>query len=298
MLTHYESRLADVLGTRLGAPFTGRAFVAPGPDDAQPALLVGTRTAEVVAEDFGSKRPEVVPGDDDRRRVVRLRCLVDIEVRPGTGGARPDRLAALDAALYVLDAPDLRDASALTAPGDPGFALSAQRVRAVRVALEDGVDFARLEIEADGWFWPPEAPGEDGGPIAETITRLAGLPFTVSPWPVLLRAGAAAQDLEISLDETATRIHEGGIGAAVPARFAVRVLDAGDRPGAGAVIGGDAGPGGSRAILADGGVLRVTYEPPGTAAVDRLVVSFLRSVPGEPPQLGAKLGEFRIEVRA
>lgn len=297
MLADYEVRLADVLSSRLGAPFTGRAFVAPGPNDAAPALLVGTRTAEVVPEDFGSKRPEVVPGDGDRRRVVRLRCLVGVEVRPGAGADRSERLAALDAALYVLDAPDLRDASALALPGDPGFALSGQRVRIAQVEPDDEVTLARIDLDADGWFWPPDAPGEDGGPIVRAIARIAGLPFSVAPWPVALRVGDPPLRLEVRLDDTAVQILADEVQGAGASAFALRVLDAGDRPGAGTLTGGAAGPAGSRTVTADDGILRISYAPPAAPATDRLVVTFLRAAPGGAPTLGAKLGEFPIEVR-
>jgi len=298
MLTHYEVRLADVLSSRLAAPFTGRAFVTPGPGDAKPALLVGTRTAEVMPEDFGSKRPEVVPGDDDRRRVVRLRCVVGVEMRPAAGAGRDETLAALDAALYVLDAPDLRDASALAVAGDPGFALSAQRVRLARIEPEDPADLPRIDLDADGWFWPPDAPGEEGGPIVETVARIAGLPLRVSPWPLVMRAGAPALPVEIGLDATAVRVLDGALQGAGPSTFALRVLDAGDRAGAGTLSGGAAGPEGSRIVEVDAGILRVTYTPPAAPVRERLVVSFLRAAPGVPPSLGEKIGEFPIEVRA
>lgn len=180
MLTHYESRLADVLGDRLPSPFAGRVFVTPGPSGAgQPAVLVGVTSAEVLPTAFGSaRRPEVVPGADDPRRVVRMRCAVRVEARASSGGGRAEAIAALDAVLYALDAPDLRDAGALEAPGDPGFLLVGQVPRAVVVDADPPADgrLPAVLVDAEGWFWPPEAPGITGEPIRSARVRVTQPP--------------------------------------------------------------------------------------------------------------------------
>lgn len=302
MLTHLESRLADVLGSRLPAPFRGRVFVAPGPSGAtQPALLVGVSSAEVLPSEFGSnRRPEVVPGADDPRRVVRMRCTLRIQARASSGGGRSEEMAALDAVLYALDAGDLRDASALAAPGDPGFLLASQVPRAVVVVDHDDPADRRVPavlVDAEGWFWPPEVPGVTGEPIRAALVRVAQLPVALQPWPLHLRAGGGPVPLSIRLGAVGTMELEGGAPSSAPfGHLALLVLDAGGRPGAGSLTGGAAGPEGSRLVALDEGEARVAYVPPAERAHDRLVVAIAQPDTGGGAAIGAPLAEFALDV--
>ena len=209
MLADLESRLADVLGARLSGPLAGRVFVTPGPaDTTSTALLVGVSRVEAVEENFGTgRRPERVPGATDPRRVIRLRCAIRIEVRPGDADTRAETMAALDALLYELDAPELRSASALTAPGDPGFVLDGQVPQSALVTPEQpGQGLPAVELRAEGWFWPPNTPGVAGVAITSALVRTAMLPIGLQPWPLSLRPGdpAVALTLRIGTAGTAT----------------------------------------------------------------------------------------------
>lgn len=299
MLTDLEARLADVLGARLGAPFAGRVFVAPGPNDPDVALLVGVRSAEVVEGTFGAgRRPEVVPGAADPRRVVRLRARLRVEVRPAAAGTRAQTMSALDALVYELDSPDLRSAAALGAPGDPGFLVTEQLPRAVVAVRDDGTDaLPAVELEALGWFWPRNAPGVTGVPIAQALVRTAALPVALAPWPLRLRAGDPALPLTIRVGTTGTTTLS--TGAPIVSAFgelAVRVVDAGGRPGAGSLSGGTPGPNGSRLVTVDLDTATVTYQPPAAAAADLLVVSVGRADAGAGPAIGMELARFPLEV--
>lgn len=299
MLTDLETRLADVLGARLAAPFTGRVFVAPGPDDAQLALLVGVREAAVVDGTFGAgRRPEVVPGADDPRRVVRLRTKLRVEVRPGAAGTRPQTLAALDALIYELDSPELRSAAALAAAGDPGFLLTEQLPRAaVVVPVDVRSELPAVELEAVGWFWPRNTPGITGVAIAQALVRTAALPVALAPWPLHLRAGDPTLALTIRVGTTGTTT----LSADAPTvsafgALAVRVVDSGGRPGAGTLSGGTPGPNGSQLVPVDLDVATVTYQPPAAAAADVLVVHVGRADSGAGPAIGMELARFPLEV--
>jgi hypothetical protein len=278
MLSHYESRLAEVLGARLAAPFAGRVFVSPGPSGGpdEPTLLVGTARAEVLTADFGASRPQVVPGADDPRRVLRLRCDVLIEVRASTAGGRGERVSALDAVLYELDAPDLRDASALAAQGDPGFVLSRQAP--VSVLTDPGTEPAGVLISAEGWFWPPDTPGVTGVPISSAVVQAAVLPIALDPWPLNLRAGDAPVPLRVRM-RTAAPVDS----------LAIRLRG----NAAGQLTGGTPGPDGARIVPLTGDTAEFQYVPPAGATTDHLVIAVAR--PG--PALGAELARFDVAVR-
>lgn len=301
MLAHLESRFADVLGSRLPAPLTGRVFVTPGPvATTQPALLVGVVRAVVVEQSFGGvRRPEQVPGADDPRRVVRLRCTIRVEVRPGDNSTRAETVAALDAVLYEVDGPELRTASALSAPGDPGFVLRGQQPSAV-LLIPEPPDDARLpavELETEGWFWPPNTPGITGMPIVAALVRTATLPVALQPWPLLLRAGDPPVPLTIRVGTAGTTRLSGDPPAPSPfGELAVRVVDTGGRPGSGTLTGGTALPDGSRLLTVTEQVAALTYQPPASPADDELVVSVGRADAGAGPGVGIELTRFPLTV--
>jgi hypothetical protein len=300
MIADLESRLADVLGSRLAAPLAGRVFVTPGPaDTSEPALLVGVSRAEVIAENFGAaRRPERVPGADDPRRVVRLRCAIRIEVRPADDGTRAQTMSALDALLYELDSPELRNASALSAVGDPGFVLDGQLPEAVSVLPVDPTgDLPAVEVRADGWFWPPNTPGITGVAITSALVRTAMLPVALAPWPLLIRAGDPSIPLTVRVGTAGTSRLTGGTPAVSPfGELAVRVVDAGGRPGAGTLSGGAAGPGDTRLIAVADDAAVIGYQPPDAPADDQLVVHVARADAGAGPTIGVELARFPLAV--
>jgi hypothetical protein len=296
MLSEYETRLADLLGSRLDAPFVGRVFVPPGPSAANaPALLSGLLDAVPLPESFGSRRPEIVPGADDPRRVVRLHTRVRVEVRASGAGGREQTMAGIDALLYLLDAPDLRDASALTSPGDPGFALSRQLPTGVELAPETGLP--AVLVEAEGWFWPRNAPGITGRPILQAQVRMAQLPVALAPWPLAPGAGGDPMDLRVLVGAVGTVRLDGGVPAGlVFGALALRLIDAGGRPGAGTLTGGTAGPDGARIVTLDAGEATFTYTPPAEPARDVLVVCLARPDTGDGVAVGTELARFDLVV--
>lgn len=302
MLADLESRLADVLGARLSGPLAGRVFVTPGPaDTTSTALLVGVSRVEAVEENFGTgRRPERVPGATDPRRVIRLRCAIRIEVRPGDADTRAETMAALDALLYELDAPELRSASALTAPGDPGFVLDGQVPQSALVTPEQpGQGLPAVELRAEGWFWPPNTPGVAGVAITSALVRTAMLPIGLQPWPLSLRPGDPAVALTLRIGTAGTATLTGEAPATSPfGELAVRVVDAGGRPGAGSVSGGTAGPQGSRLVTVSADTAAFTYQPPGAPADDQLVVCVARADTGAGASVGIELARFPLAVTA
>ncbi len=279
MLTEFEQRLADVLGARLQPPFQGRVSVPPRPDDGDAlAILVGVRQATRVEPDLGSHRPEVVPDVTAARRIVRLSCVVGVEILPGADDGRDEQLEALDALLYELDAPDLRNGRALAGDGDPGFVIHELSTIAVTAPLDPtatGAEPVGLSVRADGWFWPVGVVGEAGIQIGEIRLRGALLPIHLIPAnPVLVAAGPAV-DLTIQIRDFGLMSLDGtGAVASFPfGNVALRLSGPGGRPGAGSLTGGTEGNAGVRLVPLTDGSATVTYTPPATAATDVLIVA-------------------------
>lgn len=298
MIADLETRLADVLGSRLAAPLAGRVFVTPGPANAnQITALVGVSRAEVVAEKFGAgRRPEQVPGADDPRRVVRLSCGIRVEVRSGANGTRAQTATALDALLYELDSQDLRSGRALTAPGDPGFVLDCLLPESVSILPSSDPDaLPAVEMRADGWFWPRNTPGITGVEITAALVRTATLPVALEPWPLLIRAGDPLVPLTVRVGAAGTSWLTGDAPTVSPfGELAVRVVDAGGRPGAGNLSGGAVGPGGTRLITLADDAAEFGYEPPAGPAEDQLVVCVAHA--GAAPAVGIELARFPLAV--
>jgi hypothetical protein len=93
-----------------------------------------------------------------------------------------------------------------------------------------------------------------------------------------------------------TRLTEGAPAVSPFGELAVRVVDAGGRPGAGGLAGGAAGPDGSRLITVAEGAAQVEYRPPAAAADDVLVVHVGRADAGAGPGIGVELARFPLAV--
>lgn len=267
MLREFEQRLADVLGAALPAPIAGSVDVAPG--DAESQVLVSVRKADPDHGDFRSVRPEQVPGATGRRRVVRLKCDVALEIRTIQIQTRGDRIAAMDLLLFFIDDPAFQSGRLLDggAP-DPGFLIQSMTLRTVEVP---GI----VSLDVNGLFWPVGAPGASGDPIQQIIARLASLPLRLDPPAPLLVSGGPQLDLSIRLgtanamdilaDDTNPRDFGG---------LLLRITDAGGRPGAGTLTGGDdEGNGVQRFTVADGSV-GFQYTPPDQPGTDILHVAY------------------------
>ncbi|HXG24643.1 MAG TPA: hypothetical protein VNJ09_08830 [Chthonomonadales bacterium] len=300
MIAAFEQRLADVLGTRLPAPFGGRVRLPPGeeaPED--PQIIVGVERMEPVDPDLGSVRPEIAPGSADFRRVMRLDCTVTLEVHPGAGGGRAQQMQGLDAALYALDASDFRDGSALRGVGDPGFLIQSLRITGASAPLDPTARNAPpvgLTLRAEGWFWPAGIPGEEGVEIGEVRVRGATLPILLSPAAPELIAGGAAVDFTLRFGATGTLASTGAeepTGTLPFGNLALLLVGAGGRAGAGTLSGGTPGAEGVHLVAVTEGVATVRYTPPAEAVTDTLVVT-LDSGAGEP---GIELARFTLRVR-
>lgn len=284
MIAEFEQRLADVLGTRLQAPFGGAVLVTPG-SGALPQVVVGVRDVQLLDEQFGV-RPEVVPGATDARRVLRLTCSVELDVK---ATPRADQRAGVDDLLYSLDAPEIRGGSALktTPPGDPGFLIDSLLI--VSGVVNESA--AQVLLTARGWFWPAGTPGQSGTRIGEVRLRGVALPVELVPAAPAPVAGGAAVPLTVTIRASQLRIP---VATELPfGRLAVRLLAAGNRPGAGTLSGGTAGSDGSTLVTLTDGVASFTYVPPPAPALDELVVALEDNQGGQ----GIELGRFPLRVR-
>lgn len=297
MISEFERALADALGARLPVPFGGRVDVSPG-TGTTPAILLGAERVEVVQPDLGSRRPEVVPGSADGRRVLRASCTVGLVVVPADGGGRQQQAQGLDAALYALDAPEFRDGSVLASPGDPGFLIGAMRVLHSTAPLDPAAAEAPsvgITLRADGWFWPVGLPSQAGMVIGTIRLRSAVLPIEVAPARPDLRAGGPAADLSIRI-RSAGAFREVADGTLQPipiGPLALVLARPGGRPGAGTLTGGTAGSAGARLVNVTEGEAAVGYAPPAESGTDTLVVA-LDDGEGGP---GIELGRFPLVVR-
>jgi hypothetical protein len=298
VLSEFELRLAEVLGSRLPAPFAGRVSVAPGAGPAnQPAVILGVQHAEPLEPDMGSRRPEMVPGSADLRRVVRLACTVGLEVRPAANQGRAQGMQGLDALLYTLDAPDLRDGTALAGAADPGFLIQSLRLRAHQSPFLAGDETpARLTLAAEGWFWPVGQAGETGIAIGEVRIRGVRLPLEVllATPPV---AGGPAVELSLRLAPAGSLRLTGPAGAppGPPLPFgslALALFGPGMRPAAGSLEGVAPGAGGVGLVTLAGDTATLSYVPPAEPATDELVVALEDGAGG----LGIELGRLLIHV--
>jgi hypothetical protein len=287
LLSEFESRLANLLGTRLTGPLAGAVDVAPGV--AQSRILVSVRSIAAIDEDLLSVRPEQVPGAAPRRRVLRLKCTVGLEFPLPPGGGRGDEMRALDQAIYLLGDPAFRDGTALL-PGDnsdPGFLIR-------RMALQSAEPPTTALLDAEGLFWPVGVAGDDGPAIVRAEIRAAFLPVRLSPAEPRITAGGAVQDLQFEFGRVGTlRVAANGMTRSPFGAVIVSVVDDGGRQGAGTLAGGAEGPRGSRIVPVANGAASVQYTPPAQAALDHLVVA-LEDNSGDA---GLELARFRLQVR-
>ena len=295
MISEFEQRLANVLGSRLPAPFGGRVEVAPASAN-DLRLVLGVEQVKLTEPDMGSRRPERVPGSADDRRVVRATCMVRLGVQPDAGQGRAQQVLALDAALYELDAPDFRSGEALAAPGDAGFLIQRLRCLGTDVPLDPLAEDAGplgLTIEAEGWFWPVGIPGQAGIAIGEIRIRGVTLPVLLEPRNPLIAAGGGAVPLALRIGAAGGLTLGNGAGPLPIGSIAVRVVGQGGQPGSGTLAGGTAGVDGARILDASSGTVAFDYTPGAEPATDTLIVALEN---GES-DLGIELGRFDLVAR-
>lgn len=298
MISEFEQRLSDVLGARLPAPFTGRTALVGNAPTNQTVLVVGVQRAEPLEPDFNSRRPELAPGVDDRRRIVRLRCTVGVDVHPrSTSESRQNMLRLLDAALYTLD--DRAFLANLAQPGDPGFLIEQMQFVESIIPNDPHAEASPavgLSLNAEGWFWPVGQPGQAGIAIGEVRVRGVVLPLELSPAVPSLVAGGPPVELALRFQPRGTHVFDAGPEPAPPLPFgslALALRTAGGQPGLGQLSGGVAGVDGAHLVLVGDGQATFTYTPPAEAAVDELIVTLDDGADG----LGVELGRMKLEVR-
>lgn len=292
MLSELETRLADVLGTQLPAPFAGRVRVRPETAPGSgPTIQLAVTSATPVDEDFRSVRPERLPGETQFRRIVRLRCEIAVDVVAGGGAGRSQEMAGVDRLLFLLDDGEIRDGTALVEPGDQGFRLDAVLVAS---AVPPSVN-----LTAEGWFWPVGEAAQDGPEIEEARVRQALLPIRLDPDPGRILAGGTAAELTLVVGTSGIGLSADQPPAPMPyGSLALRLAGDGGQPGAGVLTGGTEGPDGRRIVAVADGTVVATYTPPATPAGDSIVVaSFTQDTDGEQ-HVGPELARFRLDVVA
>jgi hypothetical protein len=289
MLAEFENRLADVLSQRLPAPFTGTVDRAPGRDIAR--LLVAITSAEPIADNLLSVRPERVPGDIAPRRVLRLRCDVALATRADDD--RTARMQAIDAALYLLGEPAFESGMALLPADatDPGFQISRMLVTNIEAPLT-------VKLQADGLFWPVGIAGQVDDPIQAILIQMPLLPLRLTPERPALAPGGPPVDLVLNAANAGGgRIAAAGIAPTGATALIVRLIDAGGRPGAGSLSGGVPLPGGSHRVALANGAATLTYTPPAAAAFDLLVVALDGDGGAGDGRPGIELARFALATR-
>jgi hypothetical protein len=288
VLSDFETRLAGVMGSRLAAPLAGAVDVSPGRDASR--LVLGITGVQRLDDDLLSLRPELVPGDVAPRRVLKLRCTVELDAKLPNGGSRSDQMQAIDGALYLLEDSSLRNGSALL-PGDnsdPGFLIRS-------ITVTGGIPPQSITLDADGFFWPKGTPGQSGPAIQQARIRSALQPLLLDPQPAALAAGGPAMDFTISFGTSGTTtLTADGIQNSAYGSLVISVVDAGGRPGQGTLTGGGAGPGGARVYAVSAGSAALSYTPPAQAATEFLVVKLDDSIGGP----GIELGRFPLRTRS
>lgn len=290
MLAAFETRLAEVLGASLAAPFTGRVTVAPQTAAGDgPIVQVSVGAVRRIEPDLGAFRQEQPPGLPTRRRVARLEADVAIRVTAAgdDGGGRPQVVSGVDALLYLLDDAEFRSGEALAQPGDQGFLLHSLHINGASVP--DDSSTARIDLTASGWFWPVGEPGAAGIEVGEVHVRQFSLPVILQT-PGLV-AGAGAADLSVGFGRAGTMQVEADAVSTLPfGQVSVSVLSPDGSPGAGALGGGAAGGPGERLLDVGAGGAAFTYTPPAGPGVDILVLRAVQADGGA----GVEIARFDL----
>ena len=300
MISEFEQRLAEVLGAKLPAPFTGRVNVAPGEAaGAQPQIVVATSRAEPLLTELSMHRPEIVPGDLEPRSILRLKCVVDLEVRAGTSENRRQQMKGVDALLQLLGQEDFRLGKALAVTsGDPGFLIQQVQLLETNAPLNavPGAAPTGIRLGVEGWFWPVGVAGITGDLITVIHVRGVALPIAVQPARPQLVAGGPAVELRVNIGADKTLRWDGKPVPPSPlpfGRLAFTVVLPDGKPGLGTLAGGAAGEAGVRIVLVHDGTATVTYTPPAQAVTEELVIAPENTKGG----LGLELGRVTLQVK-
>lgn len=292
MLADFEGRLANVLGSRLEAPFAGRVRRRGSADPAGNGPVIRLAVEEIVPlePDFGSVRPEVVPGSGDQRRIARLRATVGVEIDP-QGTDRLQVLDGVDALIYELQQPEMRSAALLHLPEDQGF-----RLDFLHIVPSSTVEAPQLLLATEGWFWPIGAAGAAGVEIETAMLREFRLPVTLSVSSPLT-AGGSTTSISLRFGSTGTLAIDAQDTDPLPfGSVALRLNDDGGGPGAGTLAGGAPGPDGTHVVPVGSTGSTFTYTPGPTAGRDHLSVLTHAVDADDNEHIGFAIARFALEV--
>ena len=294
MINDFEQRLAFVLGLRLAAPLTGQVFAPPAPAvGAAPSFVVGVTAVRPAEGSFLTRKPEVVPGSPDPRRILRLECDVSIEARAGQNQARDAQVQALDAVLYALGTDDFQSGAALTDATDRGFFIQDMQFSQGTLPVSPGAQGAPpvgITLVARGYFWPVGQAGQTGAAIERIELRGAKLDIDLDVAAAQLIAGGPPVNVSLRVRPAGSlEITAAGAAAAPIGSLAVTLS-----PGRGTLGGGVAGAtGGIRIVPLVNDAAAVTYTPPAQTVEEELVVAFDNHEGG----LAGEIGRFALRVR-
>ncbi|MGB5156362.1 hypothetical protein [Desulfobacterium sp. N47] len=170
MISEFQNGLAELLNERLQTPFKGNVAVSDGsainPSN-KPVISIGVISVKPGEADMGNKRPRIVPGNDDPRAVLYLSCMVSLLCYPSNLGGRSQCLQAVESVLYILNAYEVKNGSALPQNADPGYLIQnlVPKEASLPLLSDTNREYGEIRIGALGWFWPVGAPGITGEPI-------------------------------------------------------------------------------------------------------------------------------------
>jgi len=299
MLSEFEQQFQTTLRSRLPAAIRDEVQIATGVSN-QSGILCGVRTAQPMPAEFRDRRLERVPGANDPRRVLRLRCQMALTFVPSsTTQTRVELVDWFDRVIYALDSDDIRDGSAFAGQApDPGFLLQRMTVECADLPLDIHATDAEpllLTLAVEGWFWPVGESGQAGVAIGEIRLRGVVLPITIQPAQPNLTANGPAVALTIALDARGTaRITADDLDQAPFGMLAVRLEKADGTAGDGLLTGGAADDDGTLLLTVDDGAATVTYTPPAQPTTEALVITVDNSKGGS----GVVVRRFPLIVRA
>lgn len=280
MIAAFEQGLANVLGSRLAAPFGGRVQVMPGAGlGGSPHVLVAATEVVPAGSDLGiGRRPELTTQDPVRRlRVLRLAVTVELRVVPSGPAVRPEAIQGLERLLYLLETPDIAAGRALdaTPPADLGFRIARMAlVDASGPTPADADGAAVVRLLAEGWFWPAGVVGEAGPEIEEIRVRAAFLALRLVGAQEALVAGGAVASMRLESDAVGEmRLRaDAPPEAAAFGTLSLALRRADGSPGAGSLTGGTAGPGGTRLVPLTAAGIEFGYTPPAAPGSEDLLI--------------------------
>ncbi len=279
MITEFEMALVAYLNTNIDPPFAGNVERSDGGKVTvtnNPQVRVSVIQAVTALREMGTKKPLLVPGSNDYRRVSRLKCDVVIDLYATNTAKREQILNGVELIHYLLDTPTIKNGTELEGGPDPGFVIQSLTIEKATIPLKinlAGVDSGQVHLEVTGWFWPVGVPGQEGVEIG--AVRIRGITFEVSieqGGPLI--AGGPMVDFVVGLEATGPIVLTDGEVESDPSFGSLYCfLRTPDGSAAQGFLGGgiDAGDG-ARLVPVSDSTATVSYTPPGNEVQEELVI--------------------------